>query len=66
MTPATRAGAFLIPCVHCGAREGLVVQLHDLVVTCRECDEETTRGDIERLVADARRLLAWLGAAGPA
>ena len=55
----TRAG-FRVCCPHCGAVEGLVIQVHDLTVTCRECDEETTRDDLERLRDDCDRLLCWL------
>ena len=62
MATATTTG-FKIPCVHCGAAEGLAVRLHDLTVQCGECSEEVTRKDLDRLVADVQRLLRWLDAA---
>jgi hypothetical protein len=64
-----KAAGWRIPCVHCGAVAdddgdgGLDVRLADLSVRCPNCDEEVTRADLERLVADAQRLLRWLDAA---
>ncbi|MCA1685718.1 MAG: hypothetical protein LC745_06965 [Planctomycetia bacterium] len=55
----TKTG-FSVSCPKCGALEGLNVVLHSLAVECSERSEEVTRADLERMIADARRLLAWL------
>jgi hypothetical protein len=58
----TTAG-FKVPCPLCGHATGLAVRAHDLTLTCTECSEDVERSAVERMVADALRLLKWLDAA---
>ena len=54
---------FKVPCPLCGAAEGLNVRLHDLTLACGECGDEVERKAVERMAADAVRLLKWLDTA---
>ncbi len=63
MAAATTKTGFAVPCPRCGALEGLVVSVHDLNLICRECDADVTRADLQMMIDDARRLMAWLDAA---
>lgn len=62
-TATKKQTGFRVPCPHCGALEGLTVKVHNLTVECSECSEAVTEADLQRLIDDARRLLAWLDAA---
>jgi uncharacterized protein (DUF983 family) len=63
MATATKSRTgFQIACPHCGAsgEEGLTITAANLNVACSSCGEDVTRGDLERMVAEAQRLLRWL------
>ena len=67
-TTTSKATGFKVPCPHCGATnnegpEGLSLNVGDLTLTCRACDEEVTTRDLQAMVDDAQRLIRWLAAA---
>lgn len=69
MASVTRAAGFKVPCPHCGATnsegpEGITLNVGDLSMTCRSCDEEVGVRDLQAMVDDAQRLIRWLQAAG--
>ena len=61
---ATKSTGFNVPCPLCGATEGLILTLNDLVLSCTECNEEVTVANLQSLVAETQRLIRWLAAAG--
>lgn len=68
MATTPKTTGFNVPCSRCGATnnegpEGLSINVGNLTMTCRSCDEEVTRSDLQAMIADAQRLLRWLNAA---
>ena len=59
-TPQPFSGLF---CPHCGAGESLNVSVETLALTCSECEEPITKGEIDALVAKWVALFGWLDAA---
>ena len=66
MATTTQATGFALGCPHCGAAEGLAIKAHDLSLECTECSEPVDRDDLNRIIAEAQRLLRWLDLAATA
>ena len=55
---------FMVSCPRCGQEDCLDVRLDDVSwLSCRECAETFTRADLERVIRQYIRLLAWLDTA---
>ena len=64
-TPTEATTGLQLPCPCCGQAEAnIALELHDMQsFTCRECDAEFTRADIEALIARWQPVLAWIDTA---
>mgnify|MGYP000940891705 CR=1 FL=1 len=62
-TPSRKPRPFSLPCPLCGAMEGLTVRTHDLEIACVECGADISRADLQEMVSEIQRLLAWIDAA---
>lgn len=51
-----------LPCPSCGQAKAMIYMDIDIIggFTCRECDAEFTREDIELLIAAWTPILAWI------
>jgi hypothetical protein len=60
-TKAAKFRPIQVGCPKCGDVEaGLAFGLGDGQLFCRGCDEEVTRADLERVIAEAQRLIRFL------
>lgn len=59
----SNAGFKGVPCIKCGAEDGVRVNICDMTFACRECDEEYRSDDVRELIEKWTKVLEWVKAA---